>query len=61
MVSKAEADMSDIIERFIELISETVPLEDKVSGVVAGMIERTASQLARFETAGDNGDVGGDA
>lgn len=52
--------MSDIIERFIELISDTVPLEDKVSGVVAGMIERTASQLARFETAGDAG-VGGDA
>lgn len=52
--------MSDIIERFIELISETAPLEDKVSCVVAGMIERTASQLARFETAGDPSDVASD-
>lgn len=53
--------MSDIIERFIELISETAPLEDKVSGVVAGMIERTASRIARFETSGETGDIGADA
>lgn len=44
--------MTDIIERFFELISDTEPLEDRVSCVVAGMIERTASQLARFEAAG---------
>lgn len=49
--------MSDMIERFIELISDAAPLEDKISGVVAGMIERTASQLARFEANGDSSDA----
>jgi hypothetical protein len=43
--------MPDIVERLIELISESSPLEERVSGVVAGMIEKTASRLARFETA----------
>ena len=41
--------MAEIVERLIELITETVPLEEKVSGVVAGMIEKTANRLARFE------------
>lgn len=46
--------MPDIVERLIELISESLPLEEKVSGVVAGMIEKTANRLARFETAQDD-------
>jgi hypothetical protein len=45
--------MADIVERLIELIAEASPLEEKVSGVVAGMLERTASRLARFEPAAE--------
>lgn len=44
--------MADIVERLIELITETELLETKVSGVVAGMIEKTAMRLARFESPG---------
>ena len=41
--------MPDIVERLIELIGETTPLEEKFSGVVASMIEKTANSLSRFE------------
>jgi hypothetical protein len=49
--------MADLVERLIELITGTLPLEENISGVVAGMIEKTASRLARFEPTARNGET----
>lgn len=41
--------MTAIVEKIVQRFTEATPIETKVSGFVAGVIENTAAKLARFE------------
>jgi hypothetical protein len=41
--------MTALVEKMVQRFTEATPIEAKVSRFVAGVIENTASKLARFE------------
>jgi hypothetical protein len=43
--------MTDFIERMVQRITETAPIESAVSTIVAGVLQSTALKLARGELA----------
>jgi hypothetical protein len=43
--------MTDFIERMVQRITETAPLESAVSTIVAGVLQSTALKIARGELA----------
>jgi hypothetical protein len=42
--------MTALVERIVQRIAESAPIETTVSNFVAGVLENTANRLARFET-----------
>ncbi|QUS39821.1 hypothetical protein RPMA_13955 [Tardiphaga alba] len=42
--------MTAFVERLVQKITEVAPLEDAVSGIVAGVLENTANKIARGES-----------
>lgn len=41
--------MTAFVERLVQMISESAPIEDAVSNLVAGVLETTATRLAGGE------------
>lgn len=46
--------MTALVERIVQRIAESAPIESTVSNFVAGVLENTANRLARFETQGED-------
>jgi hypothetical protein len=46
--------MTALVERIVQKIAESAPIETTVSNIVAGVLESTANRLARFETPADD-------
>ncbi|MET0968072.1 MAG: hypothetical protein ABWY18_02620 [Tardiphaga sp.] len=52
--------MTALVERIVQKIAESAPIEATVSSFVAGVLESTANRLARFETPVDDEAVASD-
>jgi hypothetical protein len=48
-VEREETDMTALVERIVQKISDAAPLENAVSVLVAGVLENTATKLAGGE------------
>lgn len=49
--------MTAFVERLVQKIADSAPIETTVSNIVAGVLESTAARLARYEPSADNEDA----